>query len=85
MKFRIYYEDYDVAWANGILGIRCLEVTACRVAWITLIQEVLDLADEIDILGYVDTVIEQIDCNRNDNPNKQCQCKNGEDWPIDSS
>ena len=56
-----YYNDSEVDWANGILGVRCLEVPECRSTWIELVQEVLVLAEEIGIVDYFDTVSDQIE------------------------
>ena len=65
-----YYDEYQVDWATGILGVRCLEVAACRNTWIDLVQEVLVLADDIGIVAYFDTVASQIEEHVRDDRHK---------------
>ena len=56
-----YYPDWEVDWAYGIIASRCLQVDGCEKQLITLVEDVVQVANDIDILHYFDEVSAQIE------------------------
>ena len=56
-----YYDTSSVAQANGIIGERCLESSSCYSALQQRVREVIEIADDIDMLGIFDQVQELIE------------------------
>ena len=66
-----YYDTHDVVSnAGGILAYTCRQSSACRARFKEHVEEVLDIADEIDLLGYHISVAEQIEPLVEDDRNK---------------
>jgi spore coat protein CotH len=56
-----YYDTSSVAQANGIVGQRCLNSSTCFSDLKQRVREVIDIANDIDMLGIFDEVQALID------------------------
>lgn len=55
-----YYPTSSVAWSTGIVGARCLDSTSCVSSLKQRVREVIDIADELDVVERFDEIQKQI-------------------------
>jgi hypothetical protein len=55
-----YYDDNPETRALGHIAAKCREVPACRDAWARSVYDVLQVSEDIDLLGYAEEVQDQI-------------------------
>ncbi|MCB9765794.1 MAG: CotH kinase family protein [Alphaproteobacteria bacterium] len=71
-----YYNDNFEARAAGHLSARCREVQSCRDDWALIVYDVLQVAESEDMLGFAETVREQIADAAEADPNRNYSWSN---------
>ena len=65
-----YYDENFETRANGHIAAKCRESQSCRDDWANTVYDVLEISEDIDLVGYAEYVRDQIEEHAQNDPER---------------